>query len=192
MGLGQAADGMEDAGWIVHHSKGIDHGTEELIAKALSHLIGKAAAHKEHGLARLKLKLSQRYLYMREEFHGSVALILWGGSVDTVKRIGDDLLMVEGQRVCLRQGHPLCLGCIIAPAHWGCLLKPSSIGHGDNPLTGVAAYGIEDTYRTNCLKPEPGLLLKLPQRSVLGGFVDVHKSSGKGPAVFIGSVAPTD
>ena len=48
---GEALDGMEDGGGIIHHAKGINDGAELLISKACAYLIGKARPYEEHLLA---------------------------------------------------------------------------------------------------------------------------------------------
>jgi hypothetical protein len=45
---GQALDGVENAGGVIHHAKRIDSGREGLLSEALSDSVSKAGPHEEH------------------------------------------------------------------------------------------------------------------------------------------------
>ena len=66
---GEALDGMEDGGGIVHHAKGINDGAELLVGKACAYLIGKARPYEEHLLASPYPKPRVVNIYNRSKIH---------------------------------------------------------------------------------------------------------------------------
>ena len=66
---GEALDGMEDGGGIIHHAKGINDGAELLVGKACAYLIGKARPYEEHLLASPYPKPRVIYINYRSKLH---------------------------------------------------------------------------------------------------------------------------
>ena len=66
---GEALDGMEDGGGIIHHAKGINDGAELLVSKACAYLIGKARPYEEHLLASPYPKPRVIYINYRSKLH---------------------------------------------------------------------------------------------------------------------------
>ena len=61
---------MEDTGGVVHHTVGVDRGTELFFAEALADAVGKAGANEEHFLAWLYLEAGLRYIDNGTELQG--------------------------------------------------------------------------------------------------------------------------
>ena len=69
---GEALDGMEDGGGIIHHAKGINDGAELLVGKACAYLIGKARPYEEHLLASPYPKPRVIYINYSPKLHYSL------------------------------------------------------------------------------------------------------------------------
>ena len=58
--VGESGDGVAHADGVVHHAVGVDRHAEAVVGKESAHIVGKAAAHKEHARAGLYLEVSTR------------------------------------------------------------------------------------------------------------------------------------
>ena len=57
---GESGDGVAHADGVVHHAVGVDRHAEAVVGKESAHIVGKAAAQKEHARAGLYLEVSTR------------------------------------------------------------------------------------------------------------------------------------